>query len=349
MPRRDAFTLVELLVVIAIIVVLIGLLLPAVQKVREAAARAKCQNNLKQLGLALQNHHSVHGAFPAGLISAASNTSDAEATGFTHLLPFLEEDPTHRLYHFDEPWFASSNYEAVGKELRLFFCPSNRPGGRINLAPMAAQWGCALPPVAGCIDYAFSKGSCGSLHPNLHRVPPQVRGAFGVQPPEEAHLGVRLTDIGDGTGHTFALGEAAGGTSGLFVRSLSDPNQPAIDLTTGQPAIIDQSWGAAGVGDATHPWYGSVFGATAQFGQAPDPRDEPMNRRYLTPTISGGDSSGDNASGRDFVSGFRSRHSGGANFLFCDGAVRFVRQSLRPDVYRALSTINGREVVPDED
>lgn len=348
MSRRSAFTLLELLVVIAIIAVLMGLLLPAVQKVREAASRAKCQNNLKQLGLALQNHHSVYGAFPAGLISSASNTTDAEATGFTHLLPFIEQDATHRLYHFDDPWFAPSNYEAVGKELRLFYCPSNRPGGRINLAPMAAQWGTALPPFAGCIDYAFSKGSCGSLNPNLQRVPMQVRGAFGVQPPEEAHQGVSLQHIGDGTSHTFAIGEAAGGTTGLFVRSLSDPNQMAIDATTGQPAIIDQSWSAAGVGDTGHPWYGSVFGATAQFGQPLDPRYEPMNRRFLTPTVCGGDSPGDNASGRDYVSGFRSRHSGGANFLFCDGSVRFVRESLNPDVYAALSTINGKEPVTGE-
>jgi prepilin-type processing-associated H-X9-DG protein len=302
---------------------------------------------MKQIGLALHNHHMTHGAFPAGLVCSGSNTTDAEATGFTYLLPFLEQDTTHRLYHFDDPWFAQTNYDAVGRDIRVFFCPSNRPSGRINLAPMAQQWGAALPPYAGSTDYAFNKGANGSLYPDGRKVPYEVRGAFDVLPPENGHTGVRLTEIGDGTTHTFALGEAAGGMPGLIVRSLADPEQPVIDPFTGQPAIIEQSWSAAGVGDTSHPWYGSVFGVTAQFGFAPDPRDEPMNRRLLTPTVFGGGTT-DNANARDYVSGFRSRHSGGCNFLFCDGGVRFVRRTIRPEVYRAMSTANGGETVNDE-
>src|SRR5438876_2731356 len=102
--RSSGFTLIELMVVIAIIAILIGLLLPAAQKVREAASRTKCQNNLKQIGLAAHNHLSAHGRFPPGYISGALSEND-EGTGpgwgwAARLLPYLEQEPLYRQINF---------------------------------------------------------------------------------------------------------------------------------------------------------------------------------------------------------------------------------------------------------
>jgi len=343
--HRRGFSLIELLVVIAIIGILIGLLLPAVQKVREAASRTQCQNNLKQLGLALHHHHDTLGGVPSALIAISPDMSDADSTGFTNLLPFLEQDNLRRIYTFQRPWFDTVNWPAMGYEVKLFYCPSNRVGGSIPLSAIAPQWSVSLPQRVAACDYAFCRGATGSLHPEESRVPSVVRGAFGIRPPETARSAVRFADIADGTSTTIAMGDAAGGNVPFYVRDLKNPNQAAIDGTTGTFAIIDQSWGAAGITDMNHPWYGSVFATTAQFGLSPDPRDEPMNRSLITPTVAGQDPFGDNRTGRDWISGFRSRHPGGCNFLFCDGGVRFVRDAVAPGVFRALSTIAGGEVV----
>src|SRR5436305_6104567 len=153
--RQAAFTLIELLVVLAIIAVLIGLLLPAVQKVREAANRLSCQNNLKQLGLALHGYHDVNGTFPPGMILSGFDVTDAEATGFTFLLPHLEQDNTYKLYHFDDAWWQPSNFTAVAVPVKVFYCPSNRARGDMDLSTAAALYGVALPPRVASCDYAF--------------------------------------------------------------------------------------------------------------------------------------------------------------------------------------------------
>jgi prepilin-type N-terminal cleavage/methylation domain-containing protein/prepilin-type processing-associated H-X9-DG protein len=348
-PCRRAFTLIELLVVIAIIAVLIGLLLPAIQKVREAANRMACANNLKQLGLALHNYHLSNDCFPPGLTSSGTNVTDAEASGFTYLLPYLEQDNTYRLYHFEDPWYQPSNYDAVGVPVKGFFCPSNRDQGRVDLAPIAAEWGTPLPPFAASCDYAFCHGANGAVHRDWTRIPLAVRGVFNIRPPGEPRPGVRLVEILDGTSSTLAMGDAAGGSPRYLVRNLTDPTKPTIDPFTGQAAVMEQSWGAAGVGDSSHPYYASVFAVTAQYGLAPDPRDEPMNRRPGTPTVFGADGRGDGQSGKDFISGFRSLHPGGCNFLFCDGSVHFITEGIAPAVYRALSTYAGGEVLDNAD
>ncbi len=345
---RPGMTLVELLVVIGIIAVLIGILLPAVQKVREAANRTWCANNLRQVGLALHGYHDAHNFYPPGL-TTGTNAYDADSTGFTRLLPYLEQDNVFNLYHFDQPWWQPANYQAVGLPIKLLYCPSNRDQGGLDLAPIAAQWGLKLPPTAAGCDYAFCRGANGGLPSNWTRIPVQVRGVFHMRLEDDGEGGLRMTDILDGTSNTFALGDAAAGTSGCLARDLNKPGQAALDPATGQPIILEQSWGAGGVTDPAHPWYGSVFAVTAQYGLGPDPRDEPMNRYPITPSVYSGIGPGDNARGGDYLSGFRSRHPGGCNFLFCDGHTRFVVQTISADVYRALSTYAGGEVVSDGD
>ncbi|HEY7152759.1 MAG TPA: DUF1559 domain-containing protein [Gemmataceae bacterium] len=354
---RAAFTLIELLVVIAIIGVLLALLLPAVQKVREAASRMKCQNNLKQLGLALHGFHDANDYLPPGMATEGSN-QDCFHTGFTYLLPYIEQDNIYRLYHFDKQWYDTVNYTAVGQQSPIFFCPSNRISGVIDLTPFIEQWNAPMPPYLGACDYVFCKGANACLMTDTSGVPPQARGLFN-----EVHIGstadpagapvpqqtVRFTDITDGLSSTFALGEAAGGNLYYVVADINNLSQPAVEPFLDGPAKMDQAWAGASVGDYGHPWYAGIFGVTAQIGFGANPMDEPMNRRPGMPTLLGGDTTGSNAGGIDRVSGFRSMHVLGCNFLYADGSVHFIPRTIAPSVYRALSSYAGGEVVSGAD
>jgi prepilin-type N-terminal cleavage/methylation domain-containing protein/prepilin-type processing-associated H-X9-DG protein len=370
MRSRRGFTLLELVVVLAILGILMGLLLPAVQKVREAANRLKCASNLRQFGLALHAHHDAVGYLPPG-ITTWMNGEDAAHTGFTYLLPYLEQDNVSRQINLTRQWYQRVNYAPVAAEIPLMYCPSNRIGGSMDLTAEIYAWGGALPPTMGSTDYVLCKGANAAIHQNAWLVPLASRGVFNVyvdsSNPDFTNLDgttsglvVRLTDITDGTSTTFAIGEGAGNNPRYLLREMTVVNQhvvlgnrPATNPYTGGPIQPDQAWAAASLAGEDHPWYTSIFGVTAQYGLAPDPRDEPMNNRLVMPsayadTEFSGNWTGDNRDGWAFISGFRSMHWGGCNFLFCDGSVRWVSETIAPAVYRALSTYAGGEVVPGD-
>lgn len=345
--KRIAMTLVELLVVLAIIGILIGLLLPAVQKVREAANRLKCQNNLKQLGLALHNHHDTNGSFPPGYtVSGTDNLEMGGFCGFVRLLPFLEQDNLFRNWDLNGKWYVPPNDALVSVEVKVFYCPSNRSGGRIDMSFLVPIAGRPLPNPAAC-DYLLCKGANAALCENC-QVPAAGRGAFDVNTRTE------LGEITDGTSHTFAIGEGAGNNRRFGFRRFYQDTTPATGFAPGQSQYIDQSWSQGPA--ATTELHslglmgGSCLGITAVRGGQVDPFDEPMNRPLCLPSFDynqGCVNAGSAPNTYDTTAGFRSMHIGGSYFLFCDGSVRFVREGMAPDTYRAMSTIAGGEVVVD--
>jgi len=340
-------TLVELLVVIAIIAILISLLLPAVQRVREAASRMACVNNLKQMGIALHHHHDVLGWFPPGF--TVQGTTEVEKGGFgglVPLLPFLEQENWTRRWDPSRTWYDSPNADIVSIPLKIFYCPSNRTSGVIDTAFLAAAAGRPLPNVAAC-DYLMCKGANAALC-SVTQVPPNALGVFDV------NTHTRLTDVTDGTSNTFAIGEGAGNNPRYRIRQFYPDTTPAKNLFPGQSPLIDQSWSSGPM--ATHALHsigflgGGCLGVTALRGGNLPPWDERMNNPLVLPAMhynSDCTNSGTAPGTYDTIAGLRSLHSGGCNFLFCDGSVRFVTETVSPDTYRALSTMAGGEILGD--
>jgi prepilin-type N-terminal cleavage/methylation domain-containing protein/prepilin-type processing-associated H-X9-DG protein len=194
---RRGFTLIELLVVIAIIAVLIGLLLPAVQKVREAAARLQCSNNLKQLGLALHGFHDANGGFPPGKVEIPPGGKVIH-TWTPYVLPYIEQENLYRQYRFDRSWDNAATNDAnpggVGQvELKLFLCPS-APTGRRGSRNRAV------------IDYSPAN-QITRPNPFVTNMPPADPTFIGIL---GHNVQRRIVEVTDGTSNTILLAEDGG-------------------------------------------------------------------------------------------------------------------------------------------
>jgi len=313
--RRPAFTLIELLVVIAIIAVLIGLLLPAVQKVREAAARTKCQNNCKQIGLALHNFASANGFLPPGAVTVATPRLGVPATtpqaqhGWTvWLLPYVEQDALFRTYRLDKDWRDAANATVVGTPLNVFSCPSSPEGISFN---DFTTGGFTVHAATG--DYSVENGinstpaSMSTLWPLLD--PATTAARDGVM---QGNVLTPIEQIPDGTSNTLVIVEdAARPWDYRYPQGRKHAQAPKTSTTTGA------GWAAA---ENSFTLKGST-----RVPASVTPGPCPMN------CFSGNE--------------IYSFHHGGANVVFADGSTHFIRDSVEIRVIGRLVTKAAGEVV----
>ena len=330
--RRSAFTLIELLVVVAILGILVGMLLPAVQKVRASAAKTKCANNLKQIALAAHGHHNGFNFFPAGIGGTPTNMS-AQA----QLLPYLEQDTAFVLFN---PQQDANTYQpaypARVQQVPVYLCPADAsPATQTDINPPAGVTAAA----DGRSNYFGNTGTNGWTSVNK---PTLSAGIFAVKSQTQ------MVAVTDGTSNTALFAEVK-----RWDGKLGGP----LDVVVQGPA----QWGSASAANGHDSAYPQALCNPASPPPSPGGYNRstglayyangPLSTMY-THTVPPNNPTRDclAKTADQFHLAARSYHPGGVNVAFADGGVRFVKDAIQFPVWQALGTRAGDETVsPDAD
>jgi len=339
MRSRQAFTLIELLVVIAIIAVLIGLLLPAVQKVREAAARVGCQNNLHQLGLALHNYHDSQQHLPPSMDPHTSPKFPDTPAYFwswgvlAELNPYLEQTNVYNTMDLSYPVYqvtanggftiSAPNQFAAGQTIKLFLCPSDR------MTPVSSGYGVnpfGPSNYAACTGTGLNGGS-----------PYDTDGIF------YANSQTKLTDISDGTSNTIMMSESILGDGPESAQGAAPGDARTVYAWLPHPPLSESACQSASWWNFQQrrgfQWISGEYRCTSYNHYYP-----PNSSQFDCVTVSFDPNDPLTALGWRTA---RSRHVHGVNALFADGTVHFLDDGINLGTWRALATRAGGEVPGD--